>query len=184
MTSKRKDEKFMAGTRTAPDVTGAATFKQVSMHFIDNSGDVKSDSYLTPVAATAAQIEAFADGLQLLSHASLYQIDVSQSWGSAALADRNNAEDNAEKSTSIFDALVTTWKHTDPNYATKRMIIPAPIEDLFLGAGSGTVADSVDPTNGDLNTLFGAALAMFGAGWGVSWIRYVEKKEVNERVRV
>lgn len=174
----------MAGTRTAPAITGAATFKQVSVHYIDNSGDVKSDSYLVPVAATNAQIEAFVADIQLLTHASIYQVDVSQSFGSSALADRNNAEDNAEKSTSVFDALITTWKHTDPNFATKRMPIPAPIEELFLGAGSGTVGDDPDPTNSELNDLYGAALAMFGAGWGVAWVRYVEKKEVNERVRI
>lgn len=173
----------MAGTRQAPALTGAATYKQISVHYIDNSGDVKSDSFIIPVGATSAQMEAFVASLQLLTHASIYQVEITTHYGSAALADKNNAEDNAEKSTSVHDALVTTWKNVDPNIATKRLPIPAPIEALFLGAGSGTVTDEVDATNGDLSTLFGDALAMFGAGWGVAWVRYVERKEVNERVR-
>jgi len=175
---------IVAGTRTAPSLTGAATYKQISVHMIDNSGDVKSDTYLVPIAATQAQIEAFVASLQLLTNASIYQVDVNTFYGSAALGDASNAVDNAEKSTSVFDALITTWKHTDPNYSTKRLIIPAPIEALFIGAGSGSVTDTVDGSNGDLATLFGDALAMFGAGWGVQWVRYVEKKEINERVRV
>lgn len=174
----------MAGTRAAPVLTGAATYKQISVHYIDNSGDVKSDSTIVPIAATQAQIEAHVAGLQLLSNASIYKVEVNQIWGSDALADLNNAEGEEPKSASVFDTATASWKHTDPNYAIKRVPIPAPIGALFIGAGGGVYSDQIDPANADLVTLFGATLAMLGAGWGVSWVRYTEHREINERTRV
>jgi len=77
----------MAGVRTAPDVTTAATFRQLHVRWIDNSGDITSEAYLVPAAATTAQIEAMLDALQACSNASLFEASISQHWGGDALAD-------------------------------------------------------------------------------------------------
>lgn len=174
----------MAGTRVAPDVTGAATFRQLHVRWIDNSGDLMSEAYLIPAATTTTQIEAMLDALQACSNASLFEASISQHFGGDALADVNNADYDAEKSTSVFDRMFSTWKNTNPEIAAKRVSVPAPIEELFLGDGVDVVSDTPDPASTETLALFGAILAVFGAGWNAAWIRYTERREINEKTRV
>lgn len=185
----------MAGTRTAPDVTGTATSKHLSVHFIDVSGDVWSESHLVPIAATNAQIEAYLDALQAGSGASIYKVGVETMFGTDALADSGNATDIDVKSSSVFDKLGVTLKHTtDPEKKNKIVTIPAPIAPLFVrnpddGSAPGTVpyefvSDTISGSSPELAAILAAALAMFGAGWAIAWARYVEKVEVNERTRI
>lgn len=172
----------MAGTRTAPDVTTAATGKNLSVHWIDNSSDIWSESYSIPVAATNAQIEAFLDGLQAGSNASIYKADISSVWGSDGLADSNNAIGIDPKSASVFDKFGFTMKHTtNPELKDKRVSVPAPIGDLFINDGT-IYQDSPDPSAAEIVALATAALALFPS-YAIVWFRYVEKKEINEKVR-
>lgn len=185
----------MAGTRTAPDVTGAATSKHLGVHFIDVSGDVWSESHIIPIAATNAQIEAYLDALQAASGASIYKVEVSNMFGTDALADSSNATDIDVKSSSVFDKLGVTLKHnTDPEKKNKIVTIPAPIAPVFIrqpddGTAPATVpydfvSDSVDGGSAELAAVLVAALTMFGAGWSIAWARYVEKVEMNAKVRI
>lgn len=174
----------MAGVRTAPDVTGAATYRQLHVRWIDNSGDITSEAYLIPAAATNTQIEAMLDALQAGSNASLFETSISTHFGGDAFADVNNADYAEEKSTSVFDRMFATWKNTNPEIAAKRVSIPAPIGALFLGDGVEVASDTPDPASAELVALFGATLAVFGAGWDVAWVRYVERREINEKTRV
>jgi len=172
----------MAGTRTAPDVTGTATGKNVSVHWIDNSSDIWSESYSVPAAATNAQIESFLDGLQAASNASIYKVDVSNVFGADANADANNAIGIDPKSASVFDKFGFTMKHTtNPELKDKRISVPAPIGDLFVNDGT-VYSDSPDPASAEIAALGTAALALFPS-YAVVWFRYVEKKEINEKVR-
>jgi hypothetical protein len=170
----------MAGTRTAPDVTAAATAKQLVFKWIDISGDKISESWYIPVAATQAQIEAFADAKQAASQASLYSIEVQNIFGS--VEDASNAEEG-EKSASVFDVLSITLKNNNPEIASKRVQIQAPEGEMFVGA-VGEKKDDIDPTNAVLIAVMTTGLAMFGAGWSVVWGRYVEHKEINEKVNI
>lgn len=172
----------MAGTRTAPDVTGTATSVHLSVHFIDDSGDVWSESHIIPAAATAAQREAYLDALQTASGASIYKVGVESMFGTDALADSGNAEADADllKSRSVFDALNVTIKHnTDPEKKNKVVRIPAPTAALFLGD-----TDTIDGGSTDLAAVMSAALTMFGAGWSIAWARFSEKTEMNPKTRI
>jgi hypothetical protein len=188
--ASRQKEKPMAGTRTAPDVTGAITAKQLSVHFVDISGDVWSESYLLPAASTNAQVEAYVDAVQAGSAASIYKIEVNSVYGTDALADSSNAQNDGEvKGASVFDKLNVTLKHTtDPEKKNKIVSVPAPLAILFTrnpaAAPYDFISDTIDGGSAELAAILAAALTMFGAGWAIAWARYVEHVEVNERTRI
>lgn len=176
----------MAGTRTAPDLTGTATAIQLSVHFIDDSGDVWSEAHFLPVASTAAQREAYIDTLQLASAASIYKVDVSSVFGTDGLADPSNAEADGDlvKSRSVFDAVLVTLKHTtDPEKKNKVVRIPSPMASLFQVDGE-FISDQIDVNSTELVNHLGTTLTMFGAGWAVAWARYSERAEMNEKTRI
>lgn len=176
----------MAGTRTAPDVTGVATILELSVHFIDISGDTWSEAHFIPVASTAAQREAYIDALQAASGASIYKVRVVTDFGTDALADSGNADETPDnyKSDSVFDSLNVTIKHnTDPEKKNKIVRVPAPMKSLFTSQ-AGYTSDVIDGESAELAALLVAALAMFGAGWSIAWARYSEKSELNEKVRI
>jgi hypothetical protein len=184
----------MAGTRTAPDVTGTATSMHLSVHFIDDSNDMWSESHIIPAASTAAQREAYLDGLQALSGASIYKVGVESMFGTDALADSGNADANVGflKSRSVFDALNVTLKHnTDPEKKNKVVRVPAPIASAFINNFVETdplpptfVSDTINGSSTELATLMAAALTMFGAGWSIAWARFSEKTELNPKTRI
>jgi hypothetical protein len=64
----------MAGTRTAPAFTAAATGRIISIQLIDASGDKYSAAVNVPVAATAANIETLVAKYQAATNASVYNI--------------------------------------------------------------------------------------------------------------
>ena len=175
----------MAGTRTAPDVTGAATSKHLSVHFIDDSGDIWSESHIIAGAATQAQIEAYLDALQADSGASIYKVGVESFWGTDALADADNAESNGDllKSRSVFDTLNVTLKHTtDPEKKDKIVRIPAPIAQNFVDTGT-FLSDEIAADEAELVAVLTAALVLFPS-YAVAWARYSEKTELNQKTRI
>jgi len=100
----------MAGTRTAPAFTGAATYRLITLQVIDASGDKDAVGFLVPVAATAAAIETIAADYQLATQASVYGI-VDQLFREGD-ADPDNAEtdqrnSNAEGINLLFKDLTT-----------------------------------------------------------------------------
>lgn len=170
----------MPGTRTAPAATATATSKQVVFKWIDVSGDTKSESWFVPVAATAAQIEAFAAAKQAAENASLYAIEVQEMHASVGDASSALA---GEKSDSVFDSANITLKNVNPELGTKRIEIQAPIGEIMVGP-TGEKKDTIDPTSTELTAVLTTGLALFGTGWSVVWGKYVEHKEVNEKVPI
>lgn len=169
----------MPGTRTSSDVTAAAIAKRVSASWVDASGDGWSESYLVPVAATNAQIEALLDALQAASNSSLYGTEIASIYDGEK--DPQNALIEQDKSVSVFDRLAQTYKNSNPMFANKRVSIPAPIQGLFVSDGATTTLDDIDPTSAELVAVVTAALAMFGAGWSAAWARYTEHVETNNK---
>lgn len=175
----------MAGTRTAPDATGTATSKHLSVHFIDDSTDTWSESHIIAAASTPAQIEAYLDALQADSGASIYKFSVESVWGTDALADADNAEGDADllKSRSVFDTLNITLKHTtDPEKKDKIVRIPAPIAANFVADGD-FLSDVIDGASAELGAVMTTALVLFPS-YTVVWARYSEKTELNQKVRI
>jgi hypothetical protein len=163
----------MPGTRTAPDVTGAATRKLVSFRWIDNSGDIRGDSIYFDIAATQAQIEAVLAALVAGSNASLFEVHVASVWvGTAAPANALNAG----RSPSLYDNIVLHFKD-DTTLASQRLFIPAPIEAYMVAT-----TDTPDVT--DLSTLVTAAETALAGAYDVKSARYSERREINTKVNL
>lgn len=157
--------------RTAPAVTGTATAKKVSLRFIDVTGDFRADSYVVPLATTAAQIETMAQEIADLSDAALYAVIVSNIWG--AIADPSDAVVGARDNAT--NNWVITVKH--PDGRTGQAYVPAPIDGTFI-------AETDDPLSGAFADAFTAILAVFGAGWSIYSVRYVERRDRNKRTLI
>jgi len=150
----------MPGTRTAPAVTGAATFRQFSLHYIDSVGIVRSIPLTSTVArATAGNIEAWAAANSDISNASLYGISVTDNWMGAI--DSSNALNEVVQ--SVKDHLLfSAFDVADPT-DSRALYLPAPEEALFI---SGT--RTIDPTNVDIAALLAAGLAVLPAGYNIT----------------
>lgn len=64
----------MPGTMTAPVFTASATSRMATLHLIDASGDLYTDSLFVPVAATSAQLTAWQNDYQAASNASIWKV--------------------------------------------------------------------------------------------------------------
>lgn len=166
----------MAGTRTAPTVNGAGTHKLVSVRYIDASGDKRADEFLIPAAATDAQIEALVVALQAGSNASIHEVRVTALY--KGVADKNNAT-NVARSPSIKDYMYFTAFSSNPDNKSKRALIPAPLELLFVSG-----SDTLDPTSAEIIAVLSAWTTLLGAGWDVAWGSYTETVETNEKVPI
>ena len=91
----------MAGTPTAPAVTGTATETDATIHLIDASGDLWSENLQLPAAATQAQINVIALAYQAASNASMYKITVNRSWEGDADPDNAVAAYRAQVESGI-----------------------------------------------------------------------------------
>lgn len=160
--------------RTAPAVNGTPQFKQLSLAWIDASGDLRSDSIQIPAAATVAQIEAYADAISDGANPSLYKIEVQDVYNS--VPDKNDAT-TGEKSESVYDNLVFLAKNVTNQ--SQRGFLPGPLGTMFV---AGT--DQIDPTSATLAAIFTAFLALVGAGYSVVSARYTERREINEAVKI
>lgn len=159
----------MAGTMTAPTMVSAITYRLISIHFVDASGDVWSESFRTPSATTAAQIDTLIADIQERSNASIWRVDDQLIRQGAAA--KTNAT-TAPRSQSVFDAVFLTFKNIATSVAF-RIYIPAPLEVTLL--------DETDsPNNTDLADVATAAAVVLGAGFVWQSSRYVEHKETNE----
>ena len=159
--------------RTAPAINGTPIYKTLSLSWIDASGDLRTDTIQLPVAATDAQMEAIANTVEDVSNASLYKITVGEVYNS--IADKDDAVDAVKD--SVYDNLVILAK-TALN-ASSRVFIPAPEGALFV---PGT--DQIDPSNADLAAVLAAMLAALGVTYDVVSIRYTERREINESVKI
>lgn len=159
--------------RTAPTINGTPTYLTVSFRWIDASGDVRADSLQLPATTTDAQIEAIVAALAAISNASLYAVVVGQQYNS--VADKSDAVDAPKD--SVFDNFAILAK-TALN-ESRRVFLPAPEGATFV---AGT--DQVDPTNADIATLFAAILAPLGVTYDIVSIRYTERREINEAVKI
>lgn len=116
------------GTRTAPAFTATATDRQISLLLIDASGDLYSENLRVPVAATAANIEAWAGKYALASQASLYGIiDYQIRMGDA---DPDNA--NTDQRNSVKDGINLLFKNLTTHLTEPERLV-APILAVLQG---------------------------------------------------
>lgn len=111
--------------RTAPTVNGTPAYSNVSLHFIDASGDKRSVSVQAGPGVTAAEIEAYAENIADASNANLWKIEVSQIYASAP----SKASAVEAIYPSVYDNVVVLLK-TDMN-RSQNVFIPAPNDTIM-----------------------------------------------------
>lgn len=163
----------MAGTRTAPAINGTPSFKTVSIRWIDYTGNLRSDNYQLPAAATDAQVEALVAALQAGSNASIYRVDVNFAYYS--VEDSSNANEVVWE--DVKDNLVIQAKNTLAD--SEQMYVPAPSNDMFI---EGT--ENIDPTNTELAAILTATLAAFGAGYGIVGARLSKRTRRGKQTKI
>jgi len=71
----------MPGTSTAPDVSAAAPNETTAtLHLVDASGDLFTDTITMPSAITLANIEAWKASYQDATNASIYKVTEERAW--------------------------------------------------------------------------------------------------------
>lgn len=168
-----------AGTRTAGTVDGTGTYRLVSFHLIDASGDKATVSWRVPVTVINSEIEAAAAAYQAVTQASLYKITVAEIYGS--VEDQNNAQNDQRD--SVYDRLGILVRDAAAN--ADNLPVLAPEADTMLAD-----ADEFDPTSTFLPTWFTTGLALLNGGaggsgtFGVISARYSERSEINKAVTI
>lgn len=160
--------------RTAPVVDGTSPFQRVSFHWIDYTGDQRSDSLVVEAATTAAAIEAAAVALGAASHANLWKVEVTGVYEGDA--SKTNAETGANN-TSVFDNIVALVRNTATRQ-TQNIFIPAPEAVLFDGAD--TDVPDTDPA-GALATTIAAVMGLLAAAYNPISARFTERREINTK---
>jgi len=156
----------MAGTRTAPDVTGATTEIVTGLSLVDASGDLYSDSIITmgATAPSAALVQAWSEEYQALSNASLYEVRQTRIWSS----DYALSNAVAAYRGSVKDGINVAYK----NYASGKAQTPrlvAPTAACFNGNLDVVVLD-------DMVDFLVAQVAML-SGYTFQHAQFTERRE-------
>lgn len=132
----------MPSSATAPAWTAAATSRLVTLHLIDASGDLYTDAIYVPVAATAAQLNAWQTTYQAATNASIWKTtDETVREGDA---DPDNAI--AEYRATIAEGINTLFK----NIALGQTVTPrliAPVAATMQGNQDIPLLSSTEMTN-------------------------------------
>lgn len=160
----------MPGTRTAPVVTGAVSYRKVRYVMIDANGDKKSNSVLLGAAVTNTQIETFLAETQLRSNASLFEAEISDIYSGSS----NKSNALSEVYLPIEDLILYTIK-AGVN-TSQYVYLPSPIE-------SQVVAGSDTPDVTALSDWFAAILAI-ATGYSGKSVTFTRHKETNSDNKV
>lgn len=163
----------MAGTRTAPDVTGTVDYKIVTIFYMDYKGRRKADSVQVDDAATSIQIEAYVDAAQALSNGTIWRVDISEVFAGAKLV----ANANEVVFVSVEDGMVTQLKSA--LNASQNTFVPALVETAMV---EGTY--NVDHTAGIVTTYLTAINALMPSGTVAVGIRFSEHTKINKQQAV
>lgn len=118
----------MAGTATAPVVTGTASTADVTIHLVDASGDTYSENLPVAVTAAAADVAGLVASYQAASNASVWKVTRSSEWVGAI--DPDNAV--AAYRGSIAEGVNMLFRNTTTQLARSLRLI-APIAAVMQG---------------------------------------------------
>lgn len=159
--------------RTAPTVDGAPNRVQVSIRYIDAEGDRRADAFDVPADVTAAEIEALVAAIAANSNANIWQVQVSEVYGTT----QNLASAVAGDVASVNANICFTFKEIDGRAV--RFFLPAPERAVFVGD-----TDAVDTAGAPFSTLVAAMSSVMantlGETWGLQSVRYTERREKNK----
>lgn len=148
----------------------------VTFRMVDAEGGLKAFSYPVPSTTTDAQINAVATAYGVATNAYVYQIVVSNEFGSD-IALPANAVDAPR--VSVEDVVNVLYKSTSPTAVPIRLELFAPITAILDGK-------IVDQSNADLQALataFDSAIAFAGLGYGAASFGFTERRKRNPRQR-
>lgn len=161
-----------AGTRTAPDATGAVTSTVTTLHMVDASGDNFADSIKTSATPIASEIQAWASAYQLNTQASIWKI--SQTWEWQGEEDPDNA--STDQRNSVKQGINLLFRDI-ANLATQTPRVVSPIEGILQG--NQDIPLLVAPLDG----LVTAYLAML-TGYSLDSMQYTERRERSNNPRI
>jgi len=170
----------MPGTRMAPTVNGTPLYKHITIRLIDQRGNLRADAVQVPNTVTDAEIEAYIAAYQVLSNASIYEVQVSDIYkgekdaGNAATAERGSVND-------VINVLLhdqAAW----PAVA-QTGTLRAPIDTLFVAESDDVILPGDTPFvtwhTALRNLINGGAL---GSGaYSLSGFRFSERKGMSNR---
>lgn len=163
----------MPGTRTAPDITGSPTFKEISLRWIDAVGDLRSDASIVDAAATDVQIEAVAAKMVLGSNASLYEVRLTEVFeGAKTKSNALAAVRESVQSNIVYHAKDTTR-------ADRRSFVPSPLAANFV-----TNTETPDDTATTMTDIMTAWDAVWAGTFSGQSLRFSERREINQKVNL
>lgn len=159
-----------AGTRTAPDVTSAPSYKTVSWSVI-GINDSKSVTRSVNIngGASVAEIEALIAAIAAMTTGSMHQVKVSDVFSGAE--SQTNA--TADGRPSVDDFAVLTGKNPNQNQ-TRRVYVQAPVAEIFAPNSENIL------TTQALVVALKTAWDAVAAGYTGSWMKFAEHQESNE----
>jgi len=163
----------MAGTRTAPVVSGASTMNTATLHAIDASGDLYTDSITTVAPLSDIAMEAWIAAYQAATQASVYKVTNSIIWEGDA--DPANAE--ALYRGSVKDGINLLYKNlTTLKAATPRLVAPV----------AATMDGNLDIPDIDsaLLVALDAAIAALLTGYDLQSAQFTERRERSNNPRI
>lgn len=164
----------MPGTKTAPVIDeAAATFVDVSLRWMDWTGDVRTDTYRVLVTATDVQLEAFAVAMQAGSNSTLYATH--KSYVFSSVPDSSNALEEVWE--NVKDNLVIQSKN--PMGQSVRCFVPSPVHSMFLEN-----TDDIDPTDGDLAAILAAWDVINDPAYDIVGARFTSRRDINQQIKI
>lgn len=164
-----------AGTRTAPAFTAAANERTITLHLMDASSDLFTQSLAVPVATAAADVETYAAAYAAATQASLYGI--SDYIGRFGDADADNAEagyrGNVEKGINMLMKNIITIPDI-----TQSLRLVAPIDAVMQGNSDTPLLSATEATN-----LIVATLAIL-TNYSMRSAQYTTRRERKNNTRV
>jgi len=118
----------MAGTPTFADVAGTPTGNEVTLHLVDASGDLYSETVPVAVTAAVGDLNGLADTYQAASNASLWKVTRTTSWEGAL--DPDNAV--AAYRGTIAEGINMLFRNTT-TFNARSMRLIAPIAAVMQG---------------------------------------------------
>lgn len=161
-------------TRTAPDPTSVGANATITtLHLIDASGDLYSESLETPTVPALVDVQAWAAAYQAATNTSLWKITQSQSW----IGDQDPQNADAVYRGSVKDGINLLWENTTTLQSKSPRLI-APIAAVMQGNQDIPLLSAAPATA--LLTAIGTILT----GYNLVSAQYTERRERTNNPRI
>lgn len=155
---------------TAPPVTDSATRLQISMRFVDRSGDLRSVAVTTfNTSVTRAQIQAMVAAYAAASQANLYSVSIEEVYDDGVDA----GDALVGPANSVFDNVVLLFK-SPIALKGENTFVPAPIPAIVPPDTDTIVLSALEDVTDTTEVVLGPT-------WDDRSVRYTERREKNER---